>query len=134
VCSRPTTINGVEQQASIGVAFARALAAKDADGLLGLLHPDIEFRGLTPGRSWEADDRQSVLSVLLGQWFEDSDDIEAVEQLESDGFAARERVGYRFRVKNPDGIFLVEQQAYLSQDDGQIAWMRVVCSGYRPTS
>jgi len=43
-------------------------------------------------------------------------------------------VGYRFRVKNPDGIFLVEQQAYLSQDDGQIAWMRVVCSGYRPTS
>jgi hypothetical protein len=52
--------------------------------------------------------------------------------LEGDAFADRERVGCRFRVSNPDGHFLEEQQAYLSEQDGKVAWMRVVCSGYRP--
>lgn len=27
---------------------------------------------------------------------------------------------------------LTEQQAYLSEVDGRIGWMRVLCSGYRP--
>jgi hypothetical protein len=124
----------METQTSAGFEFARALAAKDTERLLELLHPDIEFRGLTPGSNWEADDPQAVLSVLLEEWFEEDDEIEAVELLEGDAFADRERVGYRFRVKNPEGQFLVEQQAYLSEQDGQIAWMRVVCSGYRPAS
>jgi hypothetical protein len=34
-------------------------------------------------------------------------------------------------VNNPEGQFLVEQQAYISERDGQIAWMRVLCSGFR---
>lgn len=55
-----------------------------------------------------------------------------LETLESDAFADRERVGYRFSVNNSDGRFLVEQQAYLEERDGQIGWMRVVCSGFRP--
>jgi hypothetical protein len=65
-------------------------------------------------------------------WFEDSDDIEALEELDTDSFADRQRVGYRFSVDNPEGHFLVEQQAYLSERDGRIVWMRVLCSGYRP--
>jgi hypothetical protein len=43
----------------------------------------------------------------------------------------RERVGYRFRVRCPDGHYIVEQQAYLTIDDGRITWMRSVCSGFR---
>jgi hypothetical protein len=35
-------------------------------------------------------------------------------------------------VRNPEGLFLVEQQAYLAERDGRIGWMRVLCSGYRP--
>jgi hypothetical protein len=116
----------------LGADFAQALAAKDSQRLLELLDPEVEFRGLTPGRSWEADDREGVLAILLGKWFEETDHIEAVERLESDAFADRQRVGYRFRVSNPEGGFLVEQQAYLSELAGRIAWMRVVCSGYRP--
>ena len=116
---------------TLGAEFARALAAKDGGRLLELLHPEIDFRGLTPNRNWEANDRDAVVAVLLGQWFEDSDDIEALEELESDAFADRQRVGYRFSVTNPDGRFLVEQQAYLSARNGQIDWMRVLCSGFR---
>jgi hypothetical protein len=117
---------------TLGPDFARALAAKDSDRLLDLMHPEIDFRGLTPSRSWEASDRDEVISVLFGQWFEDKDEIEALEQLEGDAFADRERVGYRFSVTNPDGRFLVEQQAYLAPREGRIGWMRVVCSGFRP--
>jgi hypothetical protein len=117
---------------SLGADFARALAAKDSGRILDLLHPEIDFRGMTPSRTWEAGDRDAVLSVLLGHWFEPTDEIDALERLESDGFADRERVGYRFSVNNPDGRFLVEQQAYLAACDGRIGWMRVVCSGFRP--
>ena len=98
------------------------------------MHPEIDFRGLTPNRNWEASDRDSVLSVLLDEWFEDKDEIEGLEGLEGDAFADCQRVGYRFSVTNPDGRFLVEQQAYLSAPDGQIEWMRVLCSGYRPAA
>ncbi len=119
------------QGTEIGADFARALAAKDSGRLLELIHPEIDFRGLTPNRSWEASGRDAVVSMLLGEWFEDSDEIEALEGLEGDVVADRDRVGYRFSVTNPDGRFLVEQQAYLFARDGQIEWMRILCSGFR---
>jgi hypothetical protein len=120
------------QTTTLGADFARALAAKDSAAIRELIHPEIDFRGLTPSRSWEATDRDELISILLGSWFEEDDEIEALESVESDSVADRERVGYRFRVSNPDGRHLVEQQAYLAERDGQIAWMRVVCSGFRP--
>lgn len=120
------------EPATLGVAFARALAAKEFSRVLDLLHPEIDFRGLTPRRNWEASGADAVISGVLREWFEDSDEKEALERLESDAFADRERVGYRFSVRNPEGRFLVEQQAYLSVREGRIGWMRVLCSGYRP--
>ena len=73
-----------------------------------------------------------MLSILFGHWLEDKDEIRALESVDSDAVADRERVGYRFSVRNPDGDFLVEQQAYLAENEGRIGWMRVVCSGFRP--
>jgi hypothetical protein len=124
----------VQEPLTLGAQFARALAVKDFDRILELVHPAIDFRGMTPNRSWEAGDADAVISGVLREWFEETDQIEALEQLESDAFADRERVGYRFSVCNPDGRFLVEQQAFLSVRDGRIAWMRVLCSGSRPVS
>jgi hypothetical protein len=124
----------VQDATTLGVEFARALAEKDSARIRDVLHPEIDFRGLTPGRTWEANDRDAVIALLFDQWFEETDEIKTLEQLESDTFADRQRVGYRFSVSNPDGDFLVEQQAYISDRDGQIGWMRVVCSGYRPTA
>ena len=119
------------QLATAGAAFARALAAKDFGAILDLLHPEVDFRGMTPGRSWEASGPDAVVEVLR-RWFEDSDEIRSLDHLETDGFADRERVGYRFSGTNQDGPFVVEQQAYLGVDDGRIGWMRVLCSGFRP--
>jgi hypothetical protein len=122
----------VEVSASLGDSFATALAAKDFDRILDLLHPQVDFRGLTPSRTWEASDAETVVGEVLHQWFEDSDEIEALLHLETDSFADRERVGYRFRVRNPEGLFEVEQQVYIAERDGRIGWMRSVCSGFRP--
>ncbi|HEY1833701.1 MAG TPA: hypothetical protein VGG08_04630 [Solirubrobacteraceae bacterium] len=117
---------------TLGADFARAFAAKDFERVSQLLHPEVEFRGLTPRRNWEADDAGSVVSDVLSVWLDATDEVESIEYLETDAFADRERIGYRFAVKNPEGRFLFEQQAYISERDGRIGWMRVLCSGFRP--
>jgi hypothetical protein len=117
---------------SLGEQFATALAAKDFDRIRTLAHPEIDFRGMTPSRTWEATDPDALIAEILGRWFKPSDQIESLDSLETGAFADRERVGYRFTVRNPEGLFTVEQQAYLTARDGSIGWMRVLCSGYRP--
>ncbi len=118
---------------AVGEDFAAALAVKDFDRVRDLFAPEVDFRGLTPRRDWAAEDPAEIVDGVLRQWFEDSDEILDLEHLESGGFGDRERVGYRFRVRNPEGLFRVEQQAYLGVDaEGRIDWMRTVCSGFRP--
>lgn len=120
---------------SAGERFARALAAKDATGLRAVLSDSIDFRGLTPGRYWEATTPDRMVDdIVLGAWFEADDHIEELCSLTEGGVADRSHVAYRLRVRNADGEFLVEQQAYYSVEDGAITWMRVLCSGYRATS
>ena len=121
-----------EQTTTLGADFARAFADKDAARIRELLHPEVDFKGLTPSRSWEASGADAVIDILFGSWLEDKDRVEALEGVQEDAVADRERVGYRCSVTNPDGRFVFEQQAYLSARDGQIDWMRVVCSGFRP--
>ncbi|HVG74670.1 MAG TPA: hypothetical protein VM824_04770 [Thermoleophilaceae bacterium] len=121
-----------QQQATLGTDFAHAFAAKDADRVRELVHPEIDFKALTPNRNWEASDQDKLVSMLFDEWLEDSDEVQGIESVESESFADRERVGYRLAVRCPDGNFLVEQQAYIGERDGKIGWMRVVCSGFRP--
>jgi hypothetical protein len=127
----PETVK-VDASASLGSDFAAALALKDFDRIRDLLHPEIDFRGLTPNRLWEAEDAEAVVSGVLREWFEDSDEILELLHVETGTIADRERVGYRFLMRNPEGLFEVEQQAYIGERDGQIGWMRSVCSGFRP--
>jgi hypothetical protein len=54
--------------------------------------------------------------------------------VQTDSFADRQRVGYRFRVRNGDGLHLVEEQAYLSEREGRIGWLRIMCAGYPPVA
>ena len=108
-----------------------------------LFAPEIDFRAMTPRRSWEAQEPDAVLAIVFDNWFDQDDRIDSLEHVETDSFADRERVGYRLAVSNSEGRFLVEQQAYLSAGEAQgesggdadkIAWMRMLCSGYRPVA
>jgi hypothetical protein len=53
---------------------------------------------------------------------------------DTDSFADRQPVGYRLRVRDPNGSSWAEQRAYHTECNGQISGMRVLCSGFRPYS
>jgi hypothetical protein len=127
-----SVVDSAAATSTLGRAFAEALGRKDFDQIRSLLDPQIDFRGLTPRRAWEASGADAVIDDVLRLWFEESDELEQVVAIDTDTFADRERVAYRFEGHNPDGPFVVEQQAYYTEHDGRIDWMRVVCSGFRP--
>ena len=112
--------------------FGTGVEAKDHTRVRALIHPEVDFWAMTPGEIWDAGGPDEILGVL-DEWFGEEDVIEAIELLDGDAFADCERVGYRLRVTRPDGQYLIEQQSYLSDRDGPIGWLRILCSGYRPT-
>jgi hypothetical protein len=116
---------------SLGAAFAEAVTAKDYARVAELMHPEVDFRALTPNRLWEATDPPAVEQILK-RWIEPDEHVEQLVSVETDTVADRERVGYCYRLRTPDGSFLVEQQAYLSEREGRIGWLRLVCTGSRP--
>src|SRR5690348_8411972 len=110
---------------SAGERFARALAAKDTAALRAILADPIDFQALTPGRHWQASAPGEVVDeIVLGKWFEPSDDIRDLESVSTSQLPGREHVSYLLRVRNADGDHLVEQQAYYDTDAGRITWMR----------
>lgn len=116
----------------MGRRFAEAIAQKDAPGLLALLDPDLEFRGLTPGRAWEADSAEDFVdTIVFGKWFEETDHIDGVEDVQTGSVVDRHRFSYQLQITNPDGTFIVEQQAYFDEENDRITWLRILCSGYR---
>jgi hypothetical protein len=118
----------------LGARFAEALASKDQEELRRVLSPDVVFKGLTPGRFWEARGVDEALEVILDHWFADTDEIEALLSSDTGSVEDRNRLSYLVRVRNGDGVFAVEQQAYFDVSDDAICWMNVLCSGYRAIS
>jgi hypothetical protein len=119
----------------LGRQFAAAFAARNAAELRVLFSDEVSFRGLTPGRVWQADTAAELIDgVLLGCWLEPSDVIDRVEAVETAMVGTRCRLGYRLRGVNPDGRFVLEQQAFFDAADGTITWLQMLCSGFRPDS
>ena len=116
----------------LGAQFAEALAAKDFDRLAELVDPAIDFKGVTPSRTWEVNSADELISGVLRLWFEEEDEVEELVEVQTGSVADRERVGYLMRVRDGDGPHVFEQQAYYTERDGRIDWMRVTCSGWRP--
>jgi hypothetical protein len=124
---------GMSDAAELGRGFAEALAAKDFDRIATeIVAPEIDFRGLTPRRSWEASSADQLVAEILTEWLEPTDHPDGLIDIEIAKFADRHRVAYGIHGHNEDGPFQFEQQAYFTERDGRIDWMRVVCSGFRP--
>ncbi|WP_392541900.1 hypothetical protein [Oryzobacter telluris] len=119
---------------TLGETFAHAVAAKDHDAVRAVLAPDVDFRALTPRRPWEGSTPDDVLDALFGHWFEESDEVRALLDVETgEPVEDTERVAYRLALHNDDGDFTLEQQVYYRHDGERITYLRVLCSGYRPT-
>lgn len=113
-------------------AFVDALVALDFDRAVAALHPEVDFRAMTPKRIWEAEDAAAV-EPILRKWLDDPDETtESVEATEPSSIANTVRVGWRARLTTPDGPRVFEQQAYVRERDGLIGWIRIVCTGKIP--
>jgi hypothetical protein len=127
--ARPSSVTETAPP-SLGAKLAYSIARHDFAEVAELLHPAIEFRALTPRRAWEPSTREDVLA-LLRTWFGDCD-IQDVLRVETHEIAGRLHVTYRYQGERPEGPFLIEQQAYYDETDGQISWIRLLCSGFQP--
>jgi hypothetical protein len=117
---------------SVAGAFAEAIAGRDIGRAAALLHPDIDFRAMTPNRVWEAAGTADV-EATFREWFEDPDeDIGSIEATPPVSLEGTERVGWLVHISDADGPHIFEQQAYVRERDGRVGWMRVMCSGWIP--
>jgi hypothetical protein len=116
----------------VGREFVRALSAKDDASLLSLLDTQIDFRGLTPNHDWRAESADGVLEILLKSWFEPTDHIRELLDVQTRSAADRNHLLYRLRVENEDGMRFVEQEGYFDAVDGRITKMSLICAGFRP--
>ena len=122
-----------DDDADLGRRFVSALSTKDLEGLAALFDPQVDFRGLTPGNEWRATTPEGVVEIVLGNWFEPTDHVQRVVNVEAQPFADRYQLRYLLHVENEEGRFVVEQQGYYSAEGERITRMSVVCSGFRPS-
>ena len=90
---------------SLGEDFARAVAAKDHDRVRQLLHPELDFRAMTPKRIWEAETPEDVVSALRTTNAEVGDEMPLLSYLEKMDHSP-------FRYPTPDGYPLEASHWY----------------------
>ena len=117
---------------TVASGLVEAIVARDFSRARGLLHPEIDFRAMTPSRIWEADGPAGVEEVLR-TWLDDPDEeIERIDPVEVTAVEDTARAGWSVRGSDAEGTFVFQQLAYVRERDGQVAWLRVMCTGPRP--
>jgi hypothetical protein len=122
----------VDGPTEVGGRFARLLAAKRWSELVTMLDAGITFKGMTPRRFWDADTPEDVVFEVLQHWFDDTDHIEELVSVFAGRVADRHWLHYRVRVRNDDGLHLVDQHGYYDVAGDRIRRLHLMCSGFRP--
>ena len=119
---------------ALAAAFLQGLADQDFATLGGALAADARLRALVPRglREWTGGE---AVAGQFARWFGDTEDFELVEATLGD-VGGRLQLRWRLRLRAERlgaGWFTVEQQAYADAgEDGRIARLDLVCTGYRP--
>jgi hypothetical protein len=122
------TASGIE----IGRRFIDAIVTHDWQAISDCFEADAHFRAVVPNTNPFRDRvGPAAAADQLRRWFGDADVTELVESA-VEPMEDRVRVSYRIHEHEPDGWFVVEQQAYITLGDEAIAFMNLVCSGFRP--
>jgi hypothetical protein len=113
-------------------AFVDAVVARDFARAQSLLTPEVDFRGMTPNRIWEADGPADVEHALR-MWLDNpARDVKRIDALESGQIQDTVRTGWQAHGTGEDGPFVFEQQVYARERAGRVNWLRVMCTGPRP--
>src|SRR5260370_40870877 len=121
-------------QFALAGSFLEGLAAQDFTRLGGALTADVRLRALVPPGAMEWPGAE-VIADQFGRWFGDTEAFELVEATVGE-VGGRLHLHWRLRLQAErlgTGWFTVEQQAYAdTADDGRIARLDLLCTGYRP--
>jgi TusA-related sulfurtransferase len=122
----------VDQKAiAVGQSFLELLAAQDFDRLEMLFAPQVRFRALLPPRTCEEKTAEAA-NGWLRRWFGKADTLQVLQSTADQVF---DRLYLHYRLRTHDvanGWRVIEQQAYCDVQDGHIADMWLLCSGFRP--
>ena len=122
----------VDDGIELGQTFVDSIVRRDWDGLAACFEPDATFQAVTPNENAFRDRAgREAATKQLRAWFGDADVTElvscTVEPIEQ-----RIHVGYRIHEHEPDGWYLVEQHAFITPGSEGIAYVNLLCSGFRP--
>lgn len=116
---------------ALGKSFIHAVAAQDFDGLESLFQLGIRFRALLPSK--EVEESTSTQTVGRFQYWFGGCDVLQVQKSVVQSVFDRLYLAYSLRVHSPEaGWRLIEQHMYCMVNDGQIADLWLLCSGFRP--
>ena len=120
-------------QFALAGSFLEGLAAQDFARIGNALTSDVRLRALLPGgfREWTG---AKPAADAFAAWFGDTEDFELLEATVGE-VGGRLHLRWRLRLQAErlgPGWFTVEQQAYAdAADDGRIARLDLLCTGYR---
>jgi hypothetical protein len=115
----------------VGHAFVEAIARRDWAALERCFAPDVHFQAVVPNAARPFRDKPDAASAVeqIRKWFSDADPLVLADS-EVGMIADRLAIRYRFTGHDPDGDFVVEQDAFAEVSDGRVVSMRLVCSGF----
>ena len=121
-------------QFALAGSFLEGLAAQDFGRIGKALTADVKLRALLPGGLSEWTGAETI-AAAFATWFGDTRDFELIEAAVGE-VGGRLHLYWRLRLQAErlgSGWFTVEQQAYADAgEDGRIARLDLVCTGYRP--
>jgi hypothetical protein len=134
-----TTTHGQNQAAAVpqfalAGTFLEGLAAQDFTKLGGALAASARLRALLPPGPMEWTGAEEITGTFA-RWFGDTENFDPVEATVGE-VGGRLHLRWRLRLQAERlgaGWFTVEQLAYAdTDDDGRIARLDLLCTGYRP--
>jgi hypothetical protein len=124
----------VDRTMALGRTFIDSIIAHDWPRIAACFEPGARFRALVPKENAFRDRvGGDEAAAQVQRWFGDADVTELLEST-VERVEDRIHIAYRIHEHEPDGWYVVEQQAYITPGDRGIAYMNLVCSGFRPVA
>jgi hypothetical protein len=113
----------------LAAAIAAAVAGRDSAALAAAVTGTVRLRALLPGGPIQALGRDPVVACF-GGWFDDMDTVELVDSA-GEVVADRLLIHYRLNLALDDRRWTLTQTSVCNIDDGRLATIDLLCSGYR---